>query len=306
MPDSSDFRVRVLAMEWLRGQITLCGDDVLDWSVLSKGLAIDGRRVPLVSQQGIFKPALCELPLSIRTSSNSPYDDHFVEDRLSYRYFGSDPGHRDNRGLRSLMERRHPLIYFHAVRPGRYLAVFPVLIVADDPANLRFWVQASMPQSSLAGASLTGPVGGASTPRADLVQAYSTREVQVRLHQRGFRERVLDAYRNQCAMCRLKHREMLDAAHIKPDSEGGQPVLSNGLSLCKIHHTAFDIGVLGVRPETLRVCVRPDVLEEVDGPMLKHGLQALDGASLWTPRTVREKPDPELLRWKWDRFQNTG
>ena len=79
---------------------------------------------------------------------------------------------------------------------------------------------------------------------------YSTAEVRQRLHQQGFRERVLGAYKDSCAMCRLKHRELLDAAHIIPDSEpDGHPVVSNGLALCKIHHAAFDARVMGVRPD---------------------------------------------------------
>ncbi len=50
-------------------------------------------------------------------------------------------------------------------------------------------------------------------------------------------------------MCRLKHVDLLDAAHILSDSDGGQPVVTNGLSLCKIHHAAYDRGIVGVRPD---------------------------------------------------------
>ena len=51
-----------------------------------------------------------------------------------------------------------------------------------------------------------------------------------RLHQATFRERVLHAYRTSCAICRLRHRELLDAAHILPDGHPrGEPVVPNGL-----------------------------------------------------------------------------
>src|SRR5436853_112489 len=54
---------------------------------------------------------------------------------------------------------------------------------------------------------------------------YITAAVRQRLHQRAFRERVLSAYRHQCAFCRLRHEELLDAAHIVPDSEPqGEPL----------------------------------------------------------------------------------
>ena len=40
-----------------------------------------------------------------------------------------------------------------------------------------------------------------------------------RLHQSTFREMVISAYNNKCSLCELKHRELLDAAHIIPDAE---------------------------------------------------------------------------------------
>ena len=39
---------------------------------------------------------------------------------------------------------------------------------------------------------------------------------------------ALDAYRRQCAFCRLRHAELLDAA-IVPDAEEGEPTVANGL-----------------------------------------------------------------------------
>ncbi len=255
--------------------------------------------------QGIFKPAVCALPLSIRTGKGSPYDDHFRDDRLAYSYRGTDPRHRDNVGLRECLRQGIPLVYLHAVSKGQYLVVAPVRIVQDEPQALRFWVQAESEQIELATPMLSGSLGGADIID-DARRAYSTRLVRQRLHQRGFRERVLAAYRDRCAMCSLRHRELLDAAHIKPDTAGGDPQVSNGLSLCKIHHAAFDIGVLGVRPDTLRIHVRRDVLDEVDGPMLRHGLQALEGERILLPTRVAQHPDPVLLQWKWDRYLDAG
>ncbi len=45
------------------------------------------------------------------------------------------------------------------------------------------------------------------------------------MHQQEFRQRVLRAYRERCAICRLRHEELLDAAHILPDG----PMLRYGL-----------------------------------------------------------------------------
>ena len=95
-------------------------------------------------------------------------------------------------------------------------------------------------------------------------RAYATAAVRVRLHQRAFRERVLRAYRQQCAFCRFRHPELLDAAHILPDSDpGGEPVVRNGLALCTLHHGKFDRLFLGVRPDDT-IEVRPDILREED------------------------------------------
>jgi predicted restriction endonuclease len=48
-------------------------------------------------------------------------------------------------------------------------------------------------------------------------RAYVTATFPRRLHQVAFRERVLRAYAERCALCRLRHQELLDAAHITPD-----------------------------------------------------------------------------------------
>ncbi len=301
---SRDQHVRSQAFEWLAEQERVHGD-VLEWKLLARGFQHEGMRVPLLSQQGIFKPAVCDLPLSIRTSLGSPYHDRVIEDQIAYSYRGKDPQHVENRGLRRCMQDRIPLVYFHAVVEGRYLATWPVLIVADEVENLRFWVQAEA-GLSFSGVQLSGPLGGASITDPKARRQYATRLVQTRLHQRGFRERVLRAYMEQCAMCRLRERDLLDAAHIKPDSAGGAPEVFNGISLCKIHHAAFDVGVLGIHPTELRIRVRRDVLEQVDGPMLRHGIQGLNGEKIRKPRAVAHQPDPELLRWKWERFGDAG
>lgn len=77
----------------------------------------------------------------------------------------------------------------------------------------------------------------------DLVRRrYVTRVMQQRIHQARFRAIVLLAYSVRCTICRLHdHPELLDAAHILPDGHPrGEPIVPNGLALCKLHHAAFD------------------------------------------------------------------
>lgn len=293
-----DTRVRAAAFEWLQGQVAIHGD-VLPWKLLLSGLDVDGRRVPLLSQQGIFKPAVMEVPLSIRTSPEGPYHDAFRgEGLLEYSYRGTDPQHRENRGLRFAMQERLPLIYFHRMVQGRYLATWPVFIVRDDPGALSFFVAVEDADRLTLADSDTWSVGEDSSARREYVTTLTRR----RLHQRAFRERVLSAYRHQCSLCRLRHEELLDAAHIIPDSEPeGEPVISNGLALCRLHHAAYDRFFVGVRPN-YTIEVRRDLLEEEDGPTLKHAIQGLHGQRISVPRRPEDRPSIELLASRHDRF----
>ena len=114
---------------------------------------------------------------------------------------------------------------------------------------------------------------------------------------------VGSARREQCAFCRLRHGELLDAAHIVEDRESnGEPVVPNGLALCKLHHAAFDRYFIAVRPSYL-IEVREDVLDEEDGPMLLHGLKGLHMQEIHLPRTRALYPDPERLDWRYSKFK---
>ena len=297
MPGASDHQIRLAAFDWLGEQTELHGD-VLPWKLLLTGFTFQGERVPLVSMQGIFTPRVCRLPLTIRTSPEAHYPDAFAANGLLlYSYRGEDPFHRDNVGLRDAKEERTPLIYLFGHRKGRYHAVWPVFVVGDDPKALIFTVAVD-DQAYLPPEAPYVTADEIAEPR----RAYITATVQTRLHQQVFRERVLRAYAERCALCRLRHRELLDAAHIVPDKEpAGEPRVSNGLSLCKLHHAAFDSFFLTVSPD-YRVVLRSDVLEEEDGPMLKHGLQKLHGKKIYRPRREEWRPSRELLEWRMERF----
>lgn len=78
--------------------------------------------------------------------------------------------------------------------------------------------------------------------------------------------------------------------------------MKNGISLCKLHHAAFDKLFLGIRPDYV-VVIRHDVLNETDGPMLRHGLQGLHNSKLMLPRKIDLRPDPNLLERRWQRFK---
>ena len=295
-----DLQVRIAAFNWLSEQVNSYGD-VLPRKLLEKGFEFQGQRVSLIAPQGIFKPQILDLPLSITTAPKGPYDDYFGKDNfLLYRYRGADPNHRDNLGLRKVFELKRPLVYLHGIESGKYLASWPVYIIGDDPSNLTFKVAVddALPAYEYSSTNITRQIAEVSDAR----HAYLTSTVKVRLQQRDFREKVLDAYRSQCAFCRLKHRELLDAAHIIPDNlPEGKSTVQNGLSLCKLHHAAYDSFIIGVTPDFI-IHVRKDVLEEEDGPVLQHGLKGLHNTKLILPNLKSQYPSKEALDWRYNRF----
>jgi putative restriction endonuclease len=299
--------LRAAAFAWLDDQVAKQGE-VLEGGLLRHGFDFRGKRVPLAVQRGIFRPQFIEAALSLRTALVSPYRDHFHgDDTLVYSYRGTDPHSWDNVAARRAYEWRLPVVYLFAVseRPPRYAVVKPVWIVADDPASLEFRLKADLP----GGVALSTELRGASLSTSESIElelkrSYGTRLVRTRLHQVTFRERVLQAYRRECAMCRLKHPKLLDAAHIDRDADPlGEPLVTNGISLCRIHHGAFDVKYVSVEPSTYRIRVQRTLLEEEDGPMLRHGLQELEGLKLRLPRRVADRPDPERLGRHWTGFQ---
>jgi putative restriction endonuclease len=298
-----DELIRRAAFTHLR-DLTESFGNVVPYRILSSGFPFRGKTVHLVAQQGIFIPAGMDVPLSIRTSAerpdgSRPYEDDVGSDGLlRYRYRGDDLMHRENLGLRKAWAESIPLIWLSGVAKGMYEPFWPVFVHGDDPESLIFTV--AFEAVDVLGPDLKPLVVD------EARRAYITQEVRKRLHQSRFRSRVLTAYRTTCAICRLKEGDLLDAAHIVADSDPlGAPVVSNGLSLCKIHHAAFDCNILGIRPD-LVVEVRHDILTKTDGPMLRHGLQECHGERLIVPRRPEDRPRPLFVEERYERFRNAS
>jgi putative restriction endonuclease len=297
----NDHLVRLAAFEWLRAQVDVRGES-LPRSLLAQGFQLHGDRVPLLGPQGIFKPRVMrEAPLSITTVSSGPYSDSFESGILRYAYRGTDPDHPDNRGLRLAMSKHLPLVYFYGTAPGKYLPVWPVYVVGDRRQDLFFDIVVDDAQYLTENDAVLDAIA---EDRAAIRRGYITAVVKRRLHQKAFRSRVLEAYREQCALCRLRHEELLDAAHITKDADPeGEPVVSNGLSLCKLHHAAFDEHFLTVRPD-FRVEVRKSILDEEDGPMLQHGLKGMHLQLIVLPRSPNLQPDRDRLQERYAVFSS--
>lgn len=305
-----DARIRFAAFEAL-AKLTAINGPVLSWNELAPGFVVDGTRILFANQaRGIFKPAEMKAgALSIkttvpRTGRVARYDDkEGGAGAFRYRLQGEDPNGGDNRRLRLAFEMQAPLIYFVGVKEALYRPLWPVFVTAYHPEQLSCTVQlddaTSVPDAS---AGLFAADAKAEQVRREYVTVLAKR----RLHQDVFRENVLSAYSERCAICRFPRKELLDAAHIVPDSEEmGDPVVNNGLALCRLHHGAYDTDLLGIRPDG-RVVVSKRLRETVDGPTLEHGLKKFHDLPIELPRSARDRPDPERLRIRFDRFEITA
>jgi putative restriction endonuclease len=265
-----------------------------------------GEEVPLLhpAQRGIYSPMLLgedRAALTLLTAATvpgkpRPYDDDEAddEDYFLYRFQRAGSDAFDNRLVRRVMQHNLRLVYLRGVAKGRYEAFYPIAITHEDTANETFHLCVDM-DATLA--------PGTPTP-ADTLAArrYATRAAKVRLHQAVFRQRVLRAYVDSCAVCRIKHRVLLDAAHITPDhSRHATADVTNGISMCKIHHAAYDAHLLGITPD-YRVAINSALLDEVDGPMLQHGLKERHRELIKLPVQQRERPDRDRLQERYELF----
>jgi len=146
-PVGTDSEVRQRAFQFL-DDLRAAHGDALPYEVLKQGFELRGSRIYFMGPQGIFKPAILRMPLSIRTTPDDrrrprPYEDAVGEGGvIHYKYRDTAPSHHENRGLREAMRQQAPLIYFVGLAPGRYYAEYPVYVVGDDLASHTFHVQA--------------------------------------------------------------------------------------------------------------------------------------------------------------------
>lgn len=250
----------------------------------------EGRRV-IDAARGIWNPRDMEATLSVVSSPTGPYSDREVAGGLFHYSYREGSINGDNAKLRRAFELGVPIILLRKVRGGIYVPYAPVYVVDDLRDQREFLLALDESVRFL----------GSGAPEAS-ERRYAERVVRQRLHQAEFRGRVIAAYQTRCAICRLRHGELLDAAHITPDrEEDGLPAVSNGLALCKIHHAAFDMNMLGISPD-YTVQVDKHLLEEVDGPMLRHGLQEMHGSTLTVPERKVDRPDKSRLEQRFAEF----
>jgi len=117
-----------------------------------------------------------------------------------------------------------------------------------------------------------------------------------RLAQQAFKAVVLSAYHGHCAITGTKIRPVLEAAHVRPVTDGGENRLDNGLLLRSDVHTMFDRGYLAVDP-SYRLRVSPRLRDEFG-----NGEQFYAKASqlIALPDRKPDHPQREFLEWHLD------
>jgi putative restriction endonuclease len=184
-----------------------------------------------------------------------------------------------------------PLVYYVGTRPGWFHAIYPTYVTENVPEERRVLLTPGR----------RTPMGSP-RPLEDVVERrYAVVERRVRLHQWRFRGIVLPAYDHRCTICALREERLLDAAHIVSDvEERGDAVVPNGVSLCSIHHRAFDQDLIGISPD-YDVHVSRELLEEDDGPMLEV-LKGFHHQRIHLPSRPSQRPDRERLAVRFERF----
>jgi putative restriction endonuclease len=117
--------------------------------------------------------------------------------------------------------------------------------------------------------------------------------VRPRLGQESFRIAVLDAYGRACAVCQEHSLPALEAAHIRPYSEGGEHAISNGLLLRLDIHRLFDKGYVTVSPDH-RFLVSHRLKQDFSNG---RSYVEYDGRRVHLPKKAGYAPDPGLLEW---------
>lgn len=287
-----ELAIRADVFRWLDEQFIGQGGYEIHSSVL-RGYHFGDEHIPLLDRgKGIRNPATFSSTLSIMSGwKANRYADYESDDGwVTYHYRAGEGG--DNTKLVRAWANGDQLVYFRAVREGYYIPYYPIVIAQNDPVArvVRFPLDQAL--------SFLGEPDAYDEQK----RRYAETIVRTRLHQPIFRARVLHAYDGACTVCNLRHSELLDAAHIVPDShEQGVPHVTNGLAMCKIHHAAYDRSLMGITPD-FEVRIDQDLLDEVDGPMLRHGLQDMHGRLIRLPSTRKAHPDKEKLAAKFELF----
>jgi putative restriction endonuclease len=220
------------------------------------------------------------------------YADDLSEDGVIYHYpKTSRPPARDAaevQATKNAMDHRLPIFVILPGTTSQSRRSLKLGWVCDfDDANHQFLILfgGEIPPRYSRAAATTEPFQLTEDPqrRASIVMA--------RVGQQRFRFQVMSQYGHKCAVCDIRHPQLLKAAHICGKSAKGTDDWRNGIPLCATHHDAFDTYLFGIDPMTNLIRCKPGIDERTIG-IRERALQPLNNA-----------PHIEALRWRWEETQ---
>jgi putative restriction endonuclease len=113
----------------------------------------------------------------------------------------------------------------------------------------------------------------------------------------SFRQQVLQAYGNRCAVTRMQFR-LIDAAHILPvGAPGSADVVTNGICLSPTYHRAFDHGLIYLA-EDFTMRINPARVEMLRALSLLQGLDTISAplGRIHLPADHRQWPAARMIR----------
>lgn len=119
--------------------------------------------------------------------------------------------------------------------------------------------------------------------------------------ERAFSRAVMNLYDYTCAACHYRviapnGRTAVDAAHIYPFAESQDDSIGNGISLCKLHHWAFDQGLFSINDNYKIVVANSFTESGNDRFSLKH----LQSQPILLPKEKPFRPSLTMIRWHRD------
>lgn len=183
------------------------------------------------------------------------------------------------------------------------------VVVAVHPDSLLWYVQQGAPlhnaeDSAMSAVDLT--IASPEEIRAFLDESENENQAArrvdlvevIRLYRDyRFKPQVTRAYRHKCAMCQYALK-LVDAAHIVPVAyPGSTDEVTNGVALCRLHHGAYDNGLVGIQSD-YSIVVNPDAESRLRQLRLETGID--DFKARLPPRIIvpseqEVRPDPQKL-----------
>jgi len=113
-----------------------------------------------------------------------------------------------------------------------------------------------------------------------------------------FRQHVLQAYEHQCCVCGYDIRlggELtgIEAAHIQAVYANGPDEVKNGLSLCVMHHAAFDRGAFTIQDDGRTI----QCAQKLSGTSRLEWLTDFNGERITEPSNIDNRPGEDHLAW---------